>query len=199
MRCPAWRATPWRERAAVLFRAAAIMRRRRAELAALEVFEAGKPQPEADADVCEAIDFCEYYGREALRLAAGAPVAAGAGRDERLPLPAARHRCRDRAVELPARDPDAAWSTAALVTGNCRALQAGRADARRRAPPGRDPARGRRCRPARSPSCRASARRSAPTLVEHPDDRVRRVHRLEGGRPLDRASGGRRTVRGSGT
>ncbi|HYR96818.1 MAG TPA: proline dehydrogenase family protein, partial [Candidatus Binatus sp.] len=71
---PAWRATPWRERAAVLIRAAAIMRRRRAELAALELFEAGKPIPEADADVCEAIDFCEYYGREALRLAAGAPL-----------------------------------------------------------------------------------------------------------------------------
>jgi RHH-type proline utilization regulon transcriptional repressor/proline dehydrogenase/delta 1-pyrroline-5-carboxylate dehydrogenase len=76
---PAWRATPWRARAAVLFRAAAIMRRRRAELAALEVFEAGKPIPEADADVCEAIDFCEYYGREALRLAAGAPVASPPG------------------------------------------------------------------------------------------------------------------------
>jgi RHH-type proline utilization regulon transcriptional repressor/proline dehydrogenase/delta 1-pyrroline-5-carboxylate dehydrogenase len=71
---PGWRATPWAGRAAVLFRAAAIMRRRRVELAALEVFEAGKPQPEADADVCEAIDFCEYYGREALRLGAGAPV-----------------------------------------------------------------------------------------------------------------------------
>ena len=71
---PTWRATSWRVRAAVLFRTAAIMRRRRGELAALEVFEAGKPIPEADADVCEAIDFCEYYGREALRLAAGAPV-----------------------------------------------------------------------------------------------------------------------------
>ena len=70
----AWRATPWRERAAVLFRAAAIMRRDRDALAALVVFEAGKPVPEADADVCEAIDFCEYYGRAALELAAGAPV-----------------------------------------------------------------------------------------------------------------------------
>ena len=65
---PAWRAAPWEERAAILFRAAAILRARRVELAALEVFEAGKPIAEADADVCEAIDFCEYYGREALRL-----------------------------------------------------------------------------------------------------------------------------------
>ena len=44
------------------------MRARRDELAALEVFEAGKPWDQADADVCEAIDFCEYYGREVLRL-----------------------------------------------------------------------------------------------------------------------------------
>src|SRR5439155_6285005 len=72
---PAWRAVPWDERAAVLFRAAAILRARRVELAALEVFEAGKPVVEADADVCEAIDFCEYYGREALRLSGGARIA----------------------------------------------------------------------------------------------------------------------------
>ena len=68
---PAWAAEPADKRAAVLFRAAAIMRARRAELAALEVVEAGKPWAQADADVCEAIDFCEYYGREALRLARG--------------------------------------------------------------------------------------------------------------------------------
>jgi len=71
---PAWRAAPWEERAAILFRAAAILRARRVELTALEVFEAGKPIAEADADVCEAIDFCEYYGREALRLSRGARV-----------------------------------------------------------------------------------------------------------------------------
>jgi RHH-type proline utilization regulon transcriptional repressor/proline dehydrogenase/delta 1-pyrroline-5-carboxylate dehydrogenase len=50
------------------------MRVRRNEIAAVEVFEAGKPWKEADADVCEAIDFCEYYGRQALRLAAGGEV-----------------------------------------------------------------------------------------------------------------------------
>jgi RHH-type proline utilization regulon transcriptional repressor/proline dehydrogenase/delta 1-pyrroline-5-carboxylate dehydrogenase len=71
---PTWRDVTWRDRAAVLFRAAAHMRGRRADLAALEVFEAGKPIPEADADVCEAIDFCEYYGREALRMSAGGEV-----------------------------------------------------------------------------------------------------------------------------
>ncbi|MBW3573471.1 MAG: proline dehydrogenase family protein [Actinobacteria bacterium] len=71
---PRWRATSAAERAGVVFRAAAWMRERRSELAALEVFEAGKPWPDADADVCEAIDFCEYYGRQMLRLDAGAPV-----------------------------------------------------------------------------------------------------------------------------
>lgn len=64
----AWRRTPAGERAAVAFRAARWLAARRFELAALEVFECAKPWAEADADVCEAIDFCEYYGREALRL-----------------------------------------------------------------------------------------------------------------------------------
>ncbi|MDQ3980135.1 MAG: proline dehydrogenase family protein, partial [Actinomycetota bacterium] len=71
---PAWRRAPMRDRAAVLFRAGEWMRACRNELAALEVFEAGKPWLEADADVCEAIDFCEYYGRQALRLDAAAEI-----------------------------------------------------------------------------------------------------------------------------
>jgi len=63
-----WRRTPTWERAGVLFRAADWMRSRRYDIAARECFEAGKPWDQADADVCEAIDFCEYYGREMLRL-----------------------------------------------------------------------------------------------------------------------------------
>lgn len=65
---PEWSSVPVVERVAVLRRAAEIMRRDRAELAAWEVFECAKPWREADADVCEAIDFCEYYAREMLRL-----------------------------------------------------------------------------------------------------------------------------------
>ena len=65
---PAWRATPVVERAGLLFRAAHWMRERRDVIASLECFEAGKPWDQADSDVCEAIDFCEYYGREMLRL-----------------------------------------------------------------------------------------------------------------------------------
>ena len=48
------------------------------------VLEAGKPIAEADAEVCEAIDFCEYYGREALRLAAGGAVLDVPGEANRL-------------------------------------------------------------------------------------------------------------------
>lgn len=53
---------------------AAVMRRRKFELAAWETFEAGKNYREAEADVAEAIDFCEYYAREALKLAAPLPT-----------------------------------------------------------------------------------------------------------------------------
>ncbi len=66
---PSWSATPARERAAVLIRAAAIMRQARFGLAATEILECGKPWREADADVAEAIDFCEFYAREMIRLA----------------------------------------------------------------------------------------------------------------------------------
>ncbi|MBV8385619.1 MAG: proline dehydrogenase family protein [Acidimicrobiia bacterium] len=81
---PAWARTPVAERAAVLFRAAEWMRARKFDLAALQVFEAGKPWKEADADVCEAIDFCEYYGRQALRLGAGGAVESPPGETDRL-------------------------------------------------------------------------------------------------------------------
>jgi RHH-type proline utilization regulon transcriptional repressor/proline dehydrogenase/delta 1-pyrroline-5-carboxylate dehydrogenase len=66
-----WAARPAGERAQVLARAAAWMRERRASLAALCVREAGKPWAEADADVCEAIDFLEFYARGAVALGRG--------------------------------------------------------------------------------------------------------------------------------
>ena len=65
---PTWRDTDPRERAAVLTRAAAIMRDQRDGLAGVMIREAGKTWREADADVCEAIDFCEYYARLAVGL-----------------------------------------------------------------------------------------------------------------------------------
>jgi predicted delta-1-pyrroline-5-carboxylate dehydrogenase group 2 len=65
---PEWRDFGAAKRAEVLVRAAALLRGRRLELAALQVRECAKPWPEADGDVCEAIDFLEYYAREAMRL-----------------------------------------------------------------------------------------------------------------------------------
>ena len=52
-------------------RAAAALRERRLELAALMVRECAKPWAEADADACEAIDFLEYYARAAIELEQG--------------------------------------------------------------------------------------------------------------------------------
>jgi len=64
-----WRDLEPAKRAEYLFQAAAVMRRRRFELSAWEVYECGKQWREADADVAETIDYCDYYGREMLRLA----------------------------------------------------------------------------------------------------------------------------------
>lgn len=65
---PSWSRTPVDKRARVLETAADLLRRERFQFAALEVFEAGKPWMEADADVAEAIDFCNYYAVEMRRL-----------------------------------------------------------------------------------------------------------------------------------
>lgn len=58
---PGWGRTPAAERAELLERLADLMRRDKTDLSALEVLEAGKSWPEADGDVAEAIDFCDYY------------------------------------------------------------------------------------------------------------------------------------------
>lgn len=70
----AWRAFPgWSSldpyaRARHLFKLAAVLRRRKHELAATQVLEVGQSWAEADAQTAEAIDFCEWYGREMIRL-----------------------------------------------------------------------------------------------------------------------------------
>jgi len=63
-----WRGTSIEERAEILSKTADIMREKRWELAAWEVFEVGKGWREADADVIEAIDYLNYYAHEMLRL-----------------------------------------------------------------------------------------------------------------------------------
>ncbi|OEH93132.1 L-glutamate gamma-semialdehyde dehydrogenase [Bacillus solimangrovi] len=69
-----WKMFNPEERANILHRAAAIIRRRKHYFSALLVKEAGKPWNEADADTAEAIDFLEYYAREMVRLKDGASV-----------------------------------------------------------------------------------------------------------------------------
>ncbi|MCZ2156520.1 MAG: aldehyde dehydrogenase family protein, partial [Bryobacterales bacterium] len=71
---PEWSRTTPEDRAAVAFAAARLMRQRKMEFDALLVIEAGKNWVEAEADVSEAIDFCEYYGREAIRLGGSHPT-----------------------------------------------------------------------------------------------------------------------------
>ncbi|MBT2646285.1 L-glutamate gamma-semialdehyde dehydrogenase [Bacillus sp. ISL-34] len=69
-----WKKVKPEIRADVLFKAAAIIRRRKHEFSALLTKEAGKPWNEADADTAEAIDFLEFYARQMLTLKDGVPV-----------------------------------------------------------------------------------------------------------------------------
>src|ERR1044072_6195977 len=62
-----WKHAPVADRCALLFRVAEIMRERKHELSAWMIHEVAKTWPEADGDTAEAIDFCEFYGREMLR------------------------------------------------------------------------------------------------------------------------------------
>ena len=110
------------DRADVLLRAAQWLRERRLEVAALEVRECAKPWPEADADVCEAIDFLEYYARGAVEVEAG---------PELLQVPGERNTMQWRprgvvAVVSPWNFPVAipcGMTAAALATGNAVVLK----------------------------------------------------------------------------
>jgi len=79
-----WSATPPDQRAEVLFRAARNVREQRRDLAALLVYESGKNWNEAQADVGQAVDFFEFYGREMLRLAGSEAVSDLPGESSRL-------------------------------------------------------------------------------------------------------------------
>lgn len=114
---PAWGRKKPEERAQVMLEAAENLRQRRFEIAALEVHEVGKGWADADADVCEAIDYLEYYARRMLHLARGGEVQSPPGEENRLSyLP--KGVC---AVVAPWNFPLAiltGMTAAALVTGN---------------------------------------------------------------------------------
>ncbi len=112
-----WKRVPAQERADVLFRAAGLLRAKRFENNAWMIVETGKTWVEADADTAEAIDFCEFYGRETLRYAGMQPLTKLPTEDNELryiPLGVG-------AVIPPWNFPCAilvGMTTAALVTGN---------------------------------------------------------------------------------
>jgi 1-pyrroline-5-carboxylate dehydrogenase len=109
-------------RAGVLLKAAKLMRERKHEFSAVMVYEVGKTWAEADADTAEAIDFLEFYAREAYRYAADQPITKIESEDNHfvyIPLGVG-------AVIPPWNFPlaiMAGMTTAAAVTGNCVVLK----------------------------------------------------------------------------
>ncbi|MFP4528163.1 MAG: L-glutamate gamma-semialdehyde dehydrogenase [Candidatus Kapaibacterium sp.] len=69
-----WRYTRAEDRAEFLLKAAEVCRQRRLEINAWMIAEVGKNYAEADADTCEAIDFLEFYAREAIRYSEPQPL-----------------------------------------------------------------------------------------------------------------------------
>lgn len=78
---PEWSRTPVEARARILVKAAAIMRRRIYEFSAWMVLEASKNWNEAYADAAEAVDFLEFYAREAIRHTQGHPTTPSPGEE----------------------------------------------------------------------------------------------------------------------
>lgn len=114
---PSWSRTPVEKRAGYLFEAAKRMRERKHYYSARMVYEVGKNWAEADGDTAEAIDFMEFYAREMLRYAQGAPVT---------PLPGEKNELMYIPLGVGAVIPPwnfplailVGMTTAALVTGN---------------------------------------------------------------------------------
>jgi 1-pyrroline-5-carboxylate dehydrogenase len=117
-----WKRQPVDVRAGLLLQAAKLMRERKHEFSAVMIYEVGKTWAEADADTAEAIDFLEFYAREAYRYAADQPITKIAGEDNHLvyiPLGVG-------AVIPPWNFPlaiMAGMTTAAVVSGNCVVLK----------------------------------------------------------------------------
>lgn len=79
-----WKNTSPTERADLLFRVAELLRKRKHEMSAWMIHEVAKSWAEADGDTAEAIDFCEFYGREMLRYASPPALTKLDGEDNRL-------------------------------------------------------------------------------------------------------------------
>jgi 1-pyrroline-5-carboxylate dehydrogenase len=112
-----WKKQPIDVRAGLLLKAADLMRQRKHEFSAVMILEVGKTWAEADADTAEAIDFLEFYAREAVRYSGNHDVVKVPSEDGQLvyiPLGVG-------AVIPPWNFPlaiMAGMTTAAVVTGN---------------------------------------------------------------------------------
>ncbi len=117
-----WRRVAPDTRARILIKAAAIMRRRVYELSAWMCYETSKSWIEAYADVCESIDFLDFYGREMMRLKGSHPVTPFPGEENDL-----RYVPLGVGVVIPPWNFPLAictgMTTAALVTGNAVCLK----------------------------------------------------------------------------
>ncbi|HXE31937.1 MAG TPA: L-glutamate gamma-semialdehyde dehydrogenase [Terriglobales bacterium] len=83
-----WRLSAPAKRVEILLRAADIIRQRKPYFSAWLTLEVGKTFAEADADVCETIDFLEYYSRQQLKISGPQPVFQLPGeRDEMVYIP----------------------------------------------------------------------------------------------------------------
>ena len=117
-----WKRQPVDGRAGLLLKAAKLMRERKHEFSAVMIFEVGKTWAEADADTAEAIDFMEFYAREAYRYSGEQPITKIESEDNDLvyiPLGVG-------AVIPPWNFPLAimtGMTTAAVVSGNCVVLK----------------------------------------------------------------------------
>lgn len=69
-----WSITSVQHRADYLRRVASLLTKKRMEFAAWQILEAGKNWQEADADVCEAIDFLNYYALQAEKISKGKSI-----------------------------------------------------------------------------------------------------------------------------
>ncbi|WP_128894593.1 L-glutamate gamma-semialdehyde dehydrogenase [Longirhabdus pacifica] len=79
-----WKKVKPSARARYLYKASAILRRRKHEFSAWLVKESGKSWAEADADTAEAIDFMEYYARQIEKLTSRHPLTRLTGEDNEL-------------------------------------------------------------------------------------------------------------------
>jgi RHH-type transcriptional regulator, proline utilization regulon repressor / proline dehydrogenase / delta 1-pyrroline-5-carboxylate dehydrogenase len=69
-----WKNTTIEYRSKLMHTLADLMQANRNDIAALEVFEVGKPWAEADGDLTEAIDFCRYYAEDIKKIGYGQKV-----------------------------------------------------------------------------------------------------------------------------